>query len=179
MSTVSGKSKPKRAMRVATIFTGVAAATVGVTQAANAQDVAHAVAKPTLRHTERAIRPAGRRIDGSIQYYVSCGNAGVHPTWLHVSTNTSGGYGPQGISVCFGFKGIYSSPPGTGMNAECGGNNYGYINGSNNGDIVSDHFGPGTGYRAIKWSHYDDILITSWAGNDQCKRAPYWHQPTG
>jgi hypothetical protein len=161
MSTASGKSKPRRLMRAATIFTGVAGVattTVGLTQPANAQD-------------------AGRKVSGSIRYDVNCGHAGVDRTWLHVSTTTSGGYGPQGQSVCFGYKGLYSSPPLTGMYGYCGGNNYGWINGSKNGTYVIVDFGPGTTYRAVSWSHYDNVAITHWAGSDKCPQAPYWGQP--
>ncbi len=180
MATAGGRPKLRKSMRVATIFTGVAA-TVGVTQAADAQAAPSTTVKPASRHTGQVVRPAGHRISGSIQYYESCASgvrhAVVHPTWLHVSTAHSGGYGLIGVSVCFGFKGIYSSPPGTGMQAECGGNNYGYIDGTNKGRTVSIHFGPGTTYRNVTWSHYDDVLITSWKGNDTCGRAPHWGDP--
>ena len=173
MDALSGKSKSRRSMRVATIFTGIAAVTVGVTQAANAQDVAHPAAKPTAEHAGGAIRPAGR-FDGSIEEYTSCAGYHVDPHWLHISTASLPFYG-RGIigSTCFGFKGIYSSPPGTGIYGECGGGNYGYIDGENKGKIVSLAFGPGTTYRHFTWSHYDDVLITKWAGSDTCGFATY------
>lgn len=173
MDALSGKSKSKRSMRVATIFTGVAAVTVGVTQAANAQDVAHPATKPTAKHAGHAVRPDGR-FDGSIGYFASCAASHVHPNWLHVSTGGLPFFG-EGIvgSACFGFAGIYSSPPGTGIFAERGGNNYGYINGENDGKIVSTAFGPGTTYRRFTWSHYDDVLITKWTGKDACPAAPF------
>jgi hypothetical protein len=41
MGAASSKSRPRKSMRVATIFTGVAAATVGMTQVANAQGAAY------------------------------------------------------------------------------------------------------------------------------------------
>ena len=42
------KSRTRKSMRVASVFTGVAAATVGMTtQAANAQDAAHPAANPS------------------------------------------------------------------------------------------------------------------------------------
>jgi hypothetical protein len=169
------KSKRGRAMRVATVFTGVAAAAVGIPQVANAQEVAHPAAKPTSKQTGRTVGPDVKRIDGSIQYYDSCGAVKVHPTWLHVGTffySPEGAFGP-GLypgSVCFGDAGILSSPPGTGFFGECGGNNYGYINGENKGKIVSLAFGPGkTWNENVSWSHYDDVLITKWAGTDTCK----------
>jgi hypothetical protein len=107
-------------MRVATIFTGVAAATVGVTQVANAQDAAHPAAKQTSKHIGRAMRPASA-IFGSIRSAAHCALSGTDKTWLHVSTITyfSDGYGYT--SLCFGFKGIFDSPLFTGIRAECGG----------------------------------------------------------
>jgi hypothetical protein len=167
-------------MRVATIFTGVAAMTVGVTQAANAQDVAHPAAKPTAKHIAGTIRPAGR-FDGSIQYDESCANTGAHPTWLHVSTTGLPGWVASNAigSVCFGNAGIYSSPPGVGIYGECGGNNSGHIYGENKGKLTSLAFGPGTTYRNFIWSHYDDVLITKWTGADKCPQAKYWGYSTG
>jgi hypothetical protein len=174
MDALSGKSKSRRSMRVATIFTGVAAVTVGVTQAANAQDVAHPAAKPTAEHAGRAMRPDGR-VDGSIEYYGSCAGDGVDPHWLHISTAGLPFFGRNIIgSACFGFAGIYSSPPGTGIYGECGGGNYGYIDGENRGKIVSLAFGPATTYRHFTWSHYDDVLISKWKGNDTCTFATYY-----
>jgi hypothetical protein len=63
------------------------------------------------------------------------------------------------------------------MQAECGGNNYGYIDGYNKGRSASTHSGPGSTYRNVTMSHYDDVLITSWKGKDTCPRAPYWGEP--
>ncbi len=154
-------------MRVATLFTGVAAMTVGVTQAANAQ----AAGKPAAKHAG-AVRPALKRIDGSIQYYDSCFEWSTHPTWQHIATNfpnESGHYG-QVRSVCFGYKGILSGPPGVGVYSECGGNNHGYLDGENNGRSVSFAFRPGTTYATLNWSHLYDVLITSWTGTDKCGR---------
>jgi hypothetical protein len=52
MNAASSKSMPRRAMRVATIFTGVAACTVGVTQAAHAQGIGPGTAaRPAASHT--------------------------------------------------------------------------------------------------------------------------------
>src|ERR1700729_416819 len=133
MSPAGGKSKSRRTLRVATVFTGVAVAAVGMAQAANAQDGTNPAAKQTSRHLGRAVGQAVR-IDGSIKSVVNCANTltakgfvDEDPTWLHISTINSG-FGHY-ISVCFGYKGIMESPPGLGMYAECGGNNKGYING--------------------------------------------------
>lgn len=72
MDAAGGKSSTRKSMRVATIFTGVAACTAGMVQVANAQDVAQAAVK----HVGRAARPAGR-IAGSIRSAVACGYEGT------------------------------------------------------------------------------------------------------
>lgn len=178
MKSAISRSRTKKSLRVATIFTGVAAVTVGVTQAANAQDVAHAAAKPAPKHINNAVRPDGR-INGTIQYYEDCADNHVDPTWLHVATAlwiyTNSGSQYIQRSVCFGGDGIYSSPPGRGISGECGGNNSGWIDGYNNGKSVSFNFKPGTKYAFFDWSHYDDVLITKWQGTDTCPRTPYWN----
>jgi hypothetical protein len=156
-------------MRVATLFTGVAAMTVGIAQAADAQEAG----QPAPKHVG-AIRPAVKRIDGSIQYDDSCWEFSQHPNWQHVATNfpfESGHYG-QVRSVCFGFKGILVSPPGVGVYSECGGNNHGWLDGDNNGTFRSFGFGPGTTYAKLNWSHLSEVMITSWTGADKCGMIP-------
>jgi hypothetical protein len=165
MSAANGKLRSRRSMRVATIFTGVAACTAGATQVANAQEV----------HPANEARPT--YVYGSIRDSYACGFLGTHKTWLHVSTTSynSGGAGGTGVSirsVCFGFRGSYYSPPYTGIRAECGGNNYGFLDGSADGRPRSTTFGPGTTYRTLSWSHLYLVRINSWAGNDTCPEAP-------
>jgi hypothetical protein len=172
MDAASSKSRPRKMMRVATIFTGVAAATAGVTQVANAQEI-----RPAGAHDIRpghAARPAGR-VSGSIRYNEACGNQSIDKTWLHVSTNTGSSILPY-QSYCFGFKGTYVSPPGIGVNYECGGNNHGYLIGVNGGRSKSFHFGPGTGYATLKWSHLYELWINSWTGTDTCGKPPNWFE---
>jgi hypothetical protein len=173
--SLSGAKNSKRSspMRVATIFTGVAAVTVGMTQAANAQEVAHPVGKPAVGHVGGAVLPDVRRLFGSIQYYDSCAAHGVHPTWLHVATFFSSSHadGPYEASVCYGFKGSLSSPPGMGMVGECGGNNYGFLLGITYND-TSDKFWfrPGTTWNNdFSWKSLDNVFISRWAGNETCK----------
>jgi hypothetical protein len=174
----AGSIRPRKSLRVATIFTGVAACTAGMVQVANAQDATHAAVKPASKHVGRTIRPANQ---GSIRDASACGARGVDHTWLHVSTNFLLGESRGGspnytyiTSVCFGFKGAYSSPPGIGINAECGGNNHGWLGGINGGESVFAQFGPGTGYRTLNWSHLLAVDISGWTGNDQCPEAPYF-----
>lgn len=176
MTAVTRKSLSKKSMRVATVFTGIAACTLGVTQAANAQDAARPVAKPVSKHIARAVRPAGR-ITGSIRYVEACANNHSKGTWFHYSTTV--GYGGSiyiYTSYCFGYRGAWFSPPGTGILAECGGNNYGYLIGYlANHDSWFYHFGPGTGYnKDVHETSFYDVSITSWKGNDTCPIGPYY-----
>ena len=171
MGAGTSKLRPGKSMRVATIFTGVAAATVGVTQVANAQDAAHPAARQTSKHIGRAIRPAGR-YDGSIRVASGCGERGIDKTWLHVSTGYSITGNTQN-SWCFGGKGAYISPPGLGINVECGGNNHGYLMGLySNGNSWNVTFGPGTTYRVLDKGELQDVTIYSWTGKDTCPPVP-------
>jgi hypothetical protein len=158
------RSRSRKSMRVATLFTGVAACTLGTaTQVAHAQDAA-----PTV--------PAGKSY-GSIRYSQNCGNQGIDKTWLHVSTNNSSPYASQipYTSFCFGYKGLWGSPPGIGINYECGGNNHGLLVGvTAAGRKWSTGFGPGTTYRTLHEAHLDGVFINSWTGDDKCPKPPNW-----
>jgi hypothetical protein len=160
-------------MRVATIFTGVAAVTVGTTQIANAEDANH----PAAKHIGQTARPAGTTY-GSIKDAYNCAWHLSRGTWLHVDTSfvvsDTSGHVYQDQSVCYGFKGFNISPPGVGMHAQCGGNNHGSLIGSEHGERVLAPFGPGTTYRTLQWSHLNYVSIRSWTGNDTCGIAPSW-----
>jgi hypothetical protein len=160
MDAARTKSRPRRSMRVATIFTGVAACTFGATQVANAQDAAR---------VERAV--PDHKLYGSIRYAYLCGARDSDRTWLHYGTYDST-YAPD-VSWCFGYKGLSESPPGVGIYSECGGNNHGFLAGiTATGAEWSTSFGPGTTYRKLDKAHLIDVLITSWSGNDKCGSAP-------
>jgi hypothetical protein len=179
MNAVS--AKPRRRMRVATIFTGVAAATIGMTQVANAQAIHPANAqdhRPTNMRGIRGMRPAGR-LSGSIRSSIDCTGNAKEPHWLHISTTyvTPPINSSHVVSDCFGFKGYYESPPGIGAFAECGGTNHGYLYGSKGSHSTSFAYGPGTTYHALGWSHLYVVIIKSWTGNDACPEAPRLGQP--
>jgi hypothetical protein len=159
MDATSSTPRRSKSMRVATIFTGVAACTVGATQAAHAQDIRPAV----------TARPASA-IYGSIKSDLNCGLGHRESHWLHLSFYYS--YYMPHMSDCFGYKGYFASPYGTGLYDECGGNNHGFLLGANGGRSQSTTFGPGNGYRAIDWSHLYGIDINSWAGTDKCGVVP-------
>jgi hypothetical protein len=170
MDAVSSKSKPRKSMRVATVFTGVAAATVGMAQAAGAQDVANAAHKPASGHIARQVRPASQYKYGSIRSVFECGYPGTDPNWLHVDWYNNSLQ--TGESICYGYKGFMVSPPTVGISAECGGNNHGSLLGySDNAtkEWVYD-FGPGTTYRHLNKGSLYQVAIWSWTGNDKCGR---------
>jgi hypothetical protein len=152
---------PRRPMRVATIFTGVAACTVGMTQVATAQDI----------RPQATARPAGA-IYGDIKYVSKCAYKGVDGTDLHVSTSWPMPYSNVVFSDCFGERGEYLSPVGIGVREACGGNNHGWLTGVNAGRSQSYWFAPGTTYHTIFWSHLYVVDINSWSGRDTCPIAP-------
>jgi hypothetical protein len=175
MDAVSTKPKHSKSMRVATVFTGVAAATVGMTQVANAQDVTHAAHNPVSKHIARRMRPAtARTFFGSIQSFEACGvsepsRPATDFTWLHLywwdaSHDTSS-------SACYGFKGQIISPPGFGVTYECGGNNYGSLDGYNaDGKLWYFDYHPGTTYAHLNKGSLWQVAIWSWSGHDKCGR---------
>jgi hypothetical protein len=163
-------------MRVATVFTGVAACTAGAAQVANAQDAAHTATRHASKHAGRAI--ADGRSYGSIRMNSDCANQNIDPHWLHVSAYT--GFGepyPQYQSNCYGYFGLWNSPPGVGIVAQCGGNNHGLLVGTTAaGNKWSAGFGPGTTWRMLNEAHLYGIFINSWTGNDACGKGPYWFE---
>jgi hypothetical protein len=161
-------------MRVATLFTGAAAVTVGMAPVANAQDVAHAtVHRPASKHIARQMRPATQTNFGNIKSVFACalldvGHPVTNPTWLHadwynVSEEIS-------ESMCYGFSGWIVSPPGVGVTYECGGNNYGQLRGYSKGHSWYFDFGPGTTYAHLNRASMDVVSIWSWKGTDKCGR---------
>jgi len=162
-------------MRVATVFTGVAACTVGAaTQVANAQDAAHTAARHTSKNTGHAI--ADGRSYGSIRMNAGCAVNGIDAHWLHVSAYTGLGDFPY-QSNCYGYFGLWNSPPGVGIAAQCGGNNHGLLVGTTAaGSKWSTGFGPGTKWRLLNEAHLYGIFINSWTGNDACGLGPYWYE---
>jgi hypothetical protein len=162
-------------MRVATIFTGVAACVVGGTQVANAQEVRPAGTQDIQGYGQAAL--PGWVYSGYITSAIACGNAGVDKPWLHVSTTN-----PQTnkiTSLCFGNQGRSVSPRFVGARAECGGTNHGVLTGFKNSSSVYFKFGPGTTYAKLSWSHLNTVYIGSWTGTDQCPKAPNFGKNAG
>jgi len=154
MNAVS--SKPKRSMRVATIFTGIAACTAGMAYGGTAQAATtHTTVKHTSKHIGLTVKPAYRS-SGSIREVTSCGSN----TWLHVMSEDN--YG----SFCFGFRGTSIPTNETGMYAQCGGNNHGWLSSYRGDRYVT--FGVGTTYRTLSWPHLSRVHISGWKGGDTC-----------
>jgi hypothetical protein len=151
MSAESTKSMPKKSMRVATVFTGVAVCTVAGAAAANAQDITHA-----------KVHPGYVREYGSIREVTDCGSN----TWVHVVASNGG---DQDSEYCYGYAGEIQSPPGHGAYYECGGENYGELIGYlSAGNTWYDDFGPGRTYATVGRGSLYVVEIFSWTGNDKC-----------
>jgi hypothetical protein len=171
MKPSTGKPS-KKTMRVATIFTGIAASTLAVGQQANAQDVVHPVTTHTPKQVGRTMRPAYRE-SGSIRHAYSCynayGGANVDKTWVHIWTEVFNvSYQESLVTDCYGYKGTSLSPRGHGVIAVCGGENHGYLTGDNNGQYWVYDFKAGTKTIALSKTSLYDVTITGWSGADQC-----------
>jgi hypothetical protein len=168
----STRKSTRKAMRVATVFTGAAAvgafapaAVAAVGHEAGTGHQARAVDKapalPRVHGTTHGIRPdfSGRE-SGSIRLSRFCSQV---PHWVHMQS-----YSLKN-SYCYGFKGLWEWDPAAKMYGECGGNNFGYLY-PDGGNAFSFH--QGTTYR--RWTNgikLFDIRISGWSGNDKCPQA--------
>jgi len=150
-------SKPKRSIRVATLFTGIATCAAGMAYGGTAQAATHTTVEHTPKLTPRAVKPAGRNVSGSIQEVSECGNN----TWLHVISAVNG------RAICFGFKGTTSASNETGAAAECGGNNFGWMDSLEGYRFFS--FREGTTFHTLSWPHLSYVHISGWKGTDVCR----------
>jgi hypothetical protein len=154
MSTATRRTTSRKAMRVATVFTGAAATAVAFAPAALAAP-GHA---PAQGHTAlangktQAVRPEN---SGTIRSK-GCGTS--DETWLHIEYASIFG---DNRCKAFGFKGRFDLSQD--MDAQCGGNNYGNIFGSK-GDLS---FGPGNYYRRVS-RRISVVSIYYWSGTDRC-----------
>lgn len=157
MDPNASKSKSKKSMRVATLFTGVAVSTLAMTQAANAQDVVRPIAEHDLPGP--GVRPDTSIRGGSC--LISRAN------WVHLGWSRGPGAGYS--SYCYGFKGkLFTDAT---IEGECGGNNHGTLYGSISDVAKTFNFGPGTTYALFSDEnvyHVGSIYIKSWTGGDKC-----------
>ena len=177
MKPVTKKTNARKAMRVATVFTGAAgaAALFAPTAMAGTGHTARADGKTV---THRLMGQIGKahpmnsfgRVSGNIQLNSNCSTT---PHWVHIKGHST--LGASNTERCFGFKGTYDVSSGLLNGAwiieyECGGTNFGYLN-----PRQGDHqgFGPGTGFRRENNYHMGSIKITGWsAGGKACPVSP-------
>jgi hypothetical protein len=163
MKAGTRKAAPRKAMRVATIFTGAAAAATfapaamaGTGHAAGTDNQARTDGK-----TLTSLWLGGRPLDngwGSIRSSGRCPNA----HWVHLEWS-------RGVPDCFGYRGQLRFGTEKPVSHECGGTNKGVLF-STRGSIP---FGPGTGYRGFPVkTEAISIYIGSWTGNDKCGPFP-------
>jgi hypothetical protein len=156
-------------MRVATIFTGAAAAAAfGPAAAAagghaagtghQARTVDKAPAVPGIYGITNVVRPdTSERLSGSIRMTGFCSTTSH---WVHLEAAANE------VDYCWGYKGLWYWNPAFKIYAECGGNNYGWLY-RLDGSVFSFH--QGTTYR--RWTNginLSAIRISGWAGNDAC-----------
>jgi len=153
MSTATRRAASRKAMRVATCFTGAAAAAVAFAPAALAAPGNAAAQGHTglVNGKTQAVRP-----DITSK---GCGASDVQ--WLHISYASMI---RSHLCKAFGFTGYKAD--GQDMQAQCGGNNYGTIFSAKGTDIG---FGPGNTYRAFNpRKNISGVSIYYWSGKDKC-----------
>jgi hypothetical protein len=141
-------------MRVATVFTGAAAAAVAFAPAALATP-GHA---PAQGHTALVNGTTRSASSNTAIRSAGCNATDVH--WLHIEYAS---VFRSKLCKAFGFKGVFKDSQD--MYAQCGGNNFGNIYGSK-GDLS---FGPGNTYRNFTRRQISEVSIYHWSGNDQCR----------
>jgi hypothetical protein len=158
MNTATRKTTSRQAMRVATVFTGAAAAAVGFAPAALAAP-GHAAAQD---HPARANGKAQAMAPASSIRSAGC----TTNTWLHIQYSS---LLRDALCKQFGFAGKMRpvTPDGDtlAMNAQCGGNNIGNIYYS--GKKLP--YAQGTSYRSFNpFRVVSYVSIRKWSGTDEC-----------
>ena len=155
MSTATKRGASRRAMRVATVFTGAAATAVTFAPTA----LAAPGPAPGQGHTALVngkTRAMGPDRSGSIKS-AACNATDTH--WLHIQYES---LFQRKLCKAFGFRGtkIVSQD----MSAECGGNNTGAIF-YGTGSL---RYGPGNTYRNATHKSISAVEVSFWSGNDKC-----------
>jgi hypothetical protein len=157
MNAATRKTTSRQAMRVATVFTGAAAAAVGFAPAALAAPGHAAAQDHPARATGKA--QAMRPDKGSIRSAGCTTN-----TWLHIEYHSIF----RVLCKQFGFAGKLTYPYSLSllaMSAQCGGNNIGNIYYS--GKKLP--YAQGTSYRSFNPSLIvSAVSIRKWSGTDEC-----------
>lgn len=170
MEPATRKASARKAMRVATVFTGAAAAAFAAPAAMAGTGHAAGAGNKTVTHrpmdhiaATRVLNNSGRQ-SGSIQRRPGFSACEGTPHWVHlIGSGVSGS-----AEACFGFKGLYDVSGGFrnpwGLNYECGANNHGFLNPKTS----AQSFNVGTTYRKEFNLHMNSIRINGWNGNDTC-----------
>jgi len=158
------KAVSRRTMRVATTFTGVAVFAVGfaATATADAQGTTARTGHRPLGDHLRRIRPLTLQEGRCSAEYAS--------HFLHVGWHTSIGWGVE----CFGGVGAENIFGGS-VSKYCGGNNIGFIEGTNNARAFeSSPFGSATKYTKIRYKQFilSGELISAYSGENKCPEHP-------
>lgn len=151
------KPRVKKAMRVATTFTGAAACAIGVGPAATAATHTHQFPVMTPN-----IRPDNNTEGGSCK--------GGTSNWVHMAY----GY-PNTHDYCYGFRGAIRVDFTYSM--ICGGNNIGWYSGrsdSGRGKYVDATYHQGTTYARLPGAplYVSAIGINSFSGTEKCPPPP-------
>jgi hypothetical protein len=164
--TSTCRSKPRKAMRVATIFTGTAAA-VAFAPAAMATTVLHGAAG----HESPKLHTGGHITSKP------CSSPGTSH-WLHLAFTSSGNqFGTSRAVECYGFTGTAYHPSAGVDNVAasiCGGNNSGWYTSINGAKAT---FKEGNGWVHTPWygtSHavLGEVHINGWSHSDACRTSP-------
>jgi hypothetical protein len=159
------KVASRKAMRVATVFTGAAACVTAFAPGAAAY-AGHYAAIGQPGHLARLDSKGleaqpDTRVSGNIQ----SGACGGRPNWVHFEIGAA--------TICFGSKGQWEDyDPGYRESKICGGNNFGWYSGkSENSRYNTAGFHPGTNFVHLPWpgsTYITYVVISSWAGTQRC-----------
>jgi hypothetical protein len=143
----STSKTPRRAMRVATTFTGVAACAFAMAPTAMAATGHQTEVKD---NTIRPLNTANGNCEGANQSH-----------WFHMGTTAT--------VTCYGGRGS-AHPGGYVINSFCGGNNIGYFTGNRK----RVNFGIGDFWAHIPSAPYavSKVVISSWSGGTKCPTFP-------
>jgi hypothetical protein len=175
MKPASRTARARKAMRVATVFTGAAAvATFGPSALAGTGHAAPRDGRTATHHPNyTGIHTMDRigKVFGSIR---KSGCAGK-PNWVHINGSRMSPLG-EGIpdTNCFGFYGEYDVSSGVfggpwSVYYECGGNNSGLLNPTTANE---QSYRPGTTYRNEHNYQMNSIYNLGWSKNDKCASNP-------
>jgi hypothetical protein len=163
----------RKAMRVATVFTGAATAAAVFTPAAMAgTGPTNRADKDDKTVTHQPMDQIGKarpmNQEGRQSLSIQQQSCSGRPHWVHIEgSQFTLGRAPGGIE-CYGYRGTWDVSDGVKqpwhISHECGGNNFGYLNFKY---ASVQGFGEGKTYRGENLS-MNSIYIGGWSQNDTC-----------